>query len=827
MYERLFILILTTAANLLLGLTVWLRNTSQRVNQYFALFSLSVASWTLSNGLVATYADTPWGVVWARTAFASASFIPLAFFLFVSVFPVAQPKPSPLATRTYSLAGLIAALASLTPWVAAKTSSVGGVLQMTYGPFHPLFGIYMLSTLGYSLFTLYRKLSSLSGIERLQVRYVFLAVSLPLLGGTITNLLIPLVVRSSKFSQYGPLFSIPMIAVIAHAIIRYRLMNTRLVIRRGFAYILAISAAAGVFTFLLYLASGVLVSRPQELPLSVEVTIVLLIAIAFQPLLRNVQAWLDRYLFRERYDYQRTVREISRTMASILDLQPLLTYACEAITKTVQPEHVTVYTFDAPNSAYRRLITHAPIGAFGPPPDETIRSTSALISHLSREQRLLIAHEIRRIRGSHGESLITELQPLRGDLVLPLVQNAELAGFFVIGRKLSGDPYFAEDIDLLTTLLGQATIALKNAQLYSEVVLVNEYVENILTTIESGVIAVDATGEVTLFNAAAERLTGLSPSAVKYGPLEKLPQTVAELLEGTLADNRPRTQVETTISTASGVAASVICSTSPLRHRNGAMRGAVAIFSDLTRLKTLEDEKRQAERLASIGALASGIAHEIKNPLVAIKTFAELLPERFAEDDFRNDFSKVVITEIERIDDLVARLRGFATPSTQSLVPIDICVPIEETIALMRGQLEQSHITITLDAPPQLPLIAGDLSQLKQLFLNIFLNALEAMKPGGEIFVRVFCRGSLTNPSIHVDVVDTGTGIPDPLLGQIFDPFVTTKTRGSGLGLSICRGIADAHRATIRAQNNKRSQGATISLDFPVLAQDPVPVRPA
>lgn len=821
MYERLLILVLTTAANVLLALIVWLKNASQRVNQYFALFSISVASWTLSNGLVATYPDTAWGIVWARTAFVSASLIPVTFFLFVSVFPVAQPRPPAFATRLYLLAGLSAALASSTPLVAARTSSTNGVLQMAYGPLHPLFGIYMLSALSYSLFILYKKLSSLSGIERLQVSYVFLAVSLPLFGGTVTNLLIPLVLRSSKFSQYGPLFSIPMIAVIAHAIIRYRLMNTRLVIRRGFAYLLTISTAVSIFMFLLYLASGVLVSRPQDLPLALEVGIVLLIAVAFQPLLRNVQAWLDRYLFRERYDYHKTVREISRTMASILDLQPLLTYACEAITKTVRPEHVTVYTSDSANSEYKRLVTHAPLGVLGPRPPEVVPSNSGLTLYLTQAQRLLLADEVRRIRGGHGEYLIREIQDLKGDLILPVVQNAELSGFFVIGRKLSGDPYFAEDIDLLTTLLSQATIALKNAQLYSEVVLVNEYVENILTTIESGVVAVDANGQVTLFNAAAERLTGLNSSIVRSGSLMELPSAIADLLEGTLADSRPRTQIETAIQGASSLGTSVICSTSVLRNRNGSLHGAVATFSDLTKLKTLEDEKRQAERLASIGALASGIAHEIKNPLVAIKTFAELLPERFAEDDFRNDFSKVVITEIERIDDLVARLRGFATPSTLSLVPLDIRVPIEDTLALMRGQLKQSQIAITLDMPAQLPLIAGDLSQLKQLFLNLLLNALDAMRPGGEIIVRASSRRGVPTPTVHVEVIDTGSGIPDPLLARIFDPFVTTKRSGSGLGLSICRGIADAHRATIRAQNNRRTRGATVSLIFPVLVETP------
>src|SRR5262249_41996659 len=146
----------------------------------------------------------------------------------------------------------------------------------------------------------------------------------------------------------------------------------------------------------------------------------------------------------------------------------------------------------------------------------------------------------------------------------------------------------------------------------------------------------------------------------------------------------------------------VMCSTSLLRDANGATLGAVAVNSDLTGIKRLEEEKRQVERLASIGALASGIAHEIKNPLVAIRTFAELLPERFSDDDFRNNFSQIALKEIERIDDLVGRLRGLAN-ARQSHTALDIRGPLMETLALLQAQLEQSRISVALDLEADLP----------------------------------------------------------------------------------------------------------------------------
>jgi PAS domain S-box-containing protein len=820
---RLTILFLTTCANFALGIAVWRKDPSQRVNQRFALLSASVAVWVLSNALVGTYSSTPQGVLWARAAFVSAAVIPIAFFVFVSAFPTPRPAPSPTLSRIFLISGAVVAILSATPLIARTTSSSNGVLHVAYGPLHPLFGVYFVSALAFSLAFLYRKLTVLTGVERLQVRYVFLAISLPILGGTVTNLLIPLAFASSQFSQIGPLFSILMISLIAHAIIRYRLMNIRLAMRRGFVYLLVISTVCVFFVLILWLGSRFLSARAQ-LPIWIELLLVVSIAVLFHPLKDRIQRWTDRYFFREPYDYQRVVRDISRDMATILDLQSLLKYCCNAITKTVQAEYVAAYAKDTAGTLYTRLILHhAVAGAPGP---SVIESHSPLPVRLSKTRQPLFVDELTRAGvSSEPVDLRDELRRLRAEVVLPIHDDETLTGFFLIGSKLSADPYFSEDIDLLRTLTSQATIAIKNAQLYSQVVHANDYVENILNTIDSAVVAVDHNGAVTRFNSAAERLTGLPSTHVKGRSSGDLPRSISRLLHATSVNSQPRTQVETTVSDeVHHRVVPVICSTFPLVDRGGSVLGAVAVISDLTGIKRLEEEKRQVERLASIGALASGIAHEIKNPLVAIKTFAELLPERFSEDDFRNDFSKVVIREIERIDDLVARLRGLAMPPEHSLVPLDLRAPLEETLALLRGQLEQRQISLRLDFDHTLPLIAGSFAQLKQLFLNLLVNAVEASQAGAELSISLQRGATSVDVGVLVEVSDSGAGIPEDLLSRIFEPFVTTKTQGSGLGLSICRGIADAHRAKISARNNDSGRGATITVEFPSPSQIPAAV---
>jgi PAS domain S-box-containing protein len=407
------------------------------------------------------------------------------------------------------------------------------------------------------------------------------------------------------------------------------------------------------------------------------------------------------------------------------------------------------------------------------------------------------------------------LHSLAGELALPLFDGSAIFGCIVVGAKRSGDPYFAEDIDFLETFTGQASVAITNAKLYHEVVLVNDYLDNILSTMDSGVIAVTAAGTVSLFNSAAERLTGLRLESQRAMSLDHLPPALSSPLRQTLQTKSSRSQFETTIGTPDGAAIPLVCSTATLRDRHGSTHGALVVFSDLSRLKHLEGEKRRAERLASFGALASGVAHEIKNPLVAIRTFAELLPERFTDVDFRDDFSKVVTREIARIDDLVGRLRGIAATPPPQIGAIDIREPIKDTLVLLRARFEQSSITVHLMCDDASPLVAVHEAQLKQLFLNIFLNAVEAMGTAGTLSVRVSRRELQGATWVVVDVSDSGSGIPESFRARIFDPFFTTKPTGSGLGLAICRGITDAHRGTIRATQNPDTSGTTISVELP------------
>jgi PAS domain S-box-containing protein len=808
-------LILLCAANLSLGTLVILHDPSGRTNRLFLLSVLVIVGWTSCISLAFLSGDLRLTVVLGRLAFAFATAMPPALLWLFLAF---RPPDQLAGNRGLAVAAaicLVFVCLSLSPLIVADATSGQARPNFIYGPLHPLLGVYLVGCFSYALYTLSWITNAATGLRKLQLRYLLTGVLLAGLGVSVTNLLIPLIWQTSHYGVFGPYFTLVFVSFSAHAIIRHRLMDIRFFARKGVVYVSALAVASVAFLGVAGLTTSITGQAADNVPLTVAVIIALTVSIFFQPLKDLIQASLNRYLYRATYDYQRTLREASRRLSTILDLQSLLAFLTDVIARTLKSEVVAVYL---PTGSGGQFVAHAVTHQSNVPSVHLsdLSADSSLLTLLRDWQRPLFREIARDDEREAHRKAARELQQLGGEVALPFLENGLLSGVLVVGPRLSGDPYLSDDMDLISTLTGQAAIAMKNAHLYREVVLANERIENILETMDNALVAVTDTGTITLFNSAAERMTGLSVADVKGRSVKTLPPELASPIEATLRDSHLRVQAETTVRHRSGRLTPAIYSTSTMRDRSGAVFGVVAVFSDLTRLRELETEKRRTERLASIGAFAANMAHEIKNPLVAIKTFAELLPERFTEEDFRDQFSKVAIKEIERIDELVGRLRGLVTHQPKQLAPVRISALVEDVLSLLRGQLEQARINATTLYDDPLPTVAGDQAQLRQLLLNVLMNAVEAMPQGGDLTVSLSHRDSSEPNILTIEVRDTGQGIPNELLEKIFDPFVTTKSQGSGLGLSICQGIIEAHRGTIVAANNTPDPGATITLGLPI-----------
>ena len=805
---------------LALALFVLRANTTSAINRWFAAYTIGVAGWALSIGILHSGAAPE---IWSRLAFLSSSFIPVSFLAFTTVFPSRSPWPS---QRTLYLllgvASIFALLSITTPFLVYDAAVTETGFTRKSGILYPFFVTYFLTAWLTAFAVFVSKWRRARGQGRAQLQYLAIGFLTSFGGGITTNLLFPFLLGRTVYTWLGPYFSLPLVIAIGHTIIRHRLLDVRVVIRRSVTYVSAIACAALAFLITAHLFRRIAGYEQDSIPLVDAFLVAIVMAILFQPLKNSIQHSLNRYLYRERYDYQRTIRDASRRLSTMLELDPLLDYLGAIIVDTFRSETVTVFLANSSGKIFTPRFPKPP--EYSPELRSPIPETSALLTHLRSAQRTLVREELARdTQHSNTLAVVRAFDELGAEIAFPLIDDHTIVGVILVGPKRSGDPYYSEDIDLLETLTSQASVAMKNAQLYRQVTLANEYVDNILSTMESGVIAVGASGDISLFNSAAERLTGLQAS--RGSSYQLLPPALASPLRHTLESHMSHSQFETSIHHPGGFSVPLVYSTAVLGHADGPAHGALIVFSDVTRLKDLEREKSRAERLASFGAFASGVAHEIKNPLVAIRTFAELLPERFTDPDFREDFAKVVIREITRIDDLVGRLRGLASTTPRHITPIDICEPIKDTLRLLRAQLEQTRTSVHCDFHDSAPLVAVDEAQLKQLFLNLLLNAIEAMGSGGQIAIQVSRRDRQGSNWIVVEVSDSGPGIPESVRTSIFDPFFTTKARGSGLGLAICRGITDAHRGTIRADNRADRPGTIIVVEFPANTERSVLVK--
>jgi two-component system nitrogen regulation sensor histidine kinase GlnL len=335
-------------------------------------------------------------------------------------------------------------------------------------------------------------------------------------------------------------------------------------------------------------------------------------------------------------------------------------------------------------------------------------------------------------------------------------------------------------------------------------------------TLSSGLVALDPQRRVALFNSAAAAITGLDPAKLLHQPAQALPAGLAEALLNAL-ESQDESQVrEITLTRSPGVDGVVRVSTHVERSPDGRPTRVLGVLNDLTTVRAFEQSMRQIDRLASIGTLSAGMAHEIKNAMVAVKTFVDILIRNHQDAQL----AEVVDREMKRINAIVSQMLRFAGPAKPTLAPIRVHEVLEQSIRVMHHQLEGRKISLHREFRAAPDLVRGDGYQLEQVFLNLFFNALDAMGPNGRLTIAtdIVPTGQselLGTPALRVRVQDSGVGVPPENLGRLFEPFFTTKTNGTGLGLAITRRIIQEHRGLVTV-DSQPGQGATFSVLVPL-----------
>ena len=405
------------------------------------------------------------------------------------------------------------------------------------------------------------------------------------------------------------------------------------------------------------------------------------------------------------------------------------------------------------------------------------------------------------------------LDTFGAEVIVPLYARGRIMGWLFFGHHLTGLRFENRDLEGLMVLAEHVSTVLENALLNEEVTLQKTLAETLLKSMPPGVVATDDAGIIRWFNPTAEEMLGISNDEALHKPVEALGGTLAGLLRETL-DNRGN--LETRRWVDARTQRSLWAETRRLTDQQTQL-GAVAVIHDLTAEQALQEKQDLVDRATFWTDLAASMSHEIRNPLVAIKTFAQLLPERFEDADFRHEFNEIVVKEIDRLDAIISQINSFAHPPELALKPIDVRTPMRKALEIARPLFTRNgDVTVETSLPSGLPTVLGDESALIEAFAHLVTNAAEASsdqdKPRITLSAKPIREGRHAR-GVLVTVRDNGIGIAPELKDKIFSPFCTTKPRGMGLGLPIVKRTVFDHNGRVSVDSGP--QGTVVSVMLP------------
>jgi two-component system NtrC family sensor kinase len=605
-----------------------------------------------------------------------------------------------------------------------------------------------------------------------------------------------------------------------YAIMRYRLMDVDIIFRRGIAYTLATATIVGLYLALIALSADVLHNWISITGHGGWILAIIVTAFLFQPLVNGIQSRLDKFFNRERYDYRSTLLDFARELTSELHVNHLLDRVADHLSEVLGVDRLAVFTATETNgfalTKSRGLEYQSPLDlSFMDPQRPELQKGYLFFDSVKRPFGL-------------SATVQDTIERLDLHYYLPLKVKDRTLGYLGLGKTRGGDFLSSEDVDLLRTVAGTVTIALENARLYESLEYkavqyqtLREFSENVIESINVGVLACDLEQRIEMWNSPMESIYGRKRSEVEGKTLDEIfpPELLAELPHVS-EPHRVVSLYKFRLRSNDGRQLIVNLSLAPLLGKDDQVIGRLLIMNDLTDRVSLENQLVQSEKLSSIGLLAAGVAHEVNTPLAVITSQAQMLMKQIPPEDPRGRTLDKIIKQAFRASEIVNNLLKFSRVSGSEHTELDLNKLIRETLSLVDPMLKASKISMNAQLDSNLPPVYGNSGKLQQVFMNLIMNARDAMPRGGELTLAT----ETENSSVHVEVSDNGVGIPADHLDKIFDPFFTTKStsRGTGLGLAVTYGIMREHAGKIRVESTI-GHGTSFFLEFPT-ARKPVNV---
>jgi two-component system, NtrC family, sensor kinase len=598
-----------------------------------------------------------------------------------------------------------------------------------------------------------------------------------------------------------------------YAIIRYRLMDVDIIFKRGLAYTAATAAIATIYFFFVALIPQIFHAQANG-PVGGIIAIVIA-ALLFQPFREWIQARLDRFFYRDRLDYRRTLIEFGRTLTNEVRLEPMLGSVMDRVSQTLLVDRLAIFVEDVSNSGSLRLARSMGVRLAEP------LDLSFLDPAKPELARGPVFFESPRAARDVSESVRHTLEQLDLNYFVPCRIREHTVAVLGLGKTVDGDYLSSDDVELVETIAGYVAVALDNAQLYTsleqkalEIARLKDFSENIVESLNVGVLAVDLEGIVESWNSRMEQLFGVArQDAVGRQLRSLLPEELAAEIAAR-GDEEQITGIYKQRLHHQGKALTLNVSITPLVSKSAERIGRLLLFDDVTQRERMEEQMSQTEKLTSLGLLAAGVAHEVNTPLAVISNYIQMLAKQMPDADPRQSIIEKIVKQTFRASEIVNNLLNFSRTAAGETVDIDVNRVVEETLSLVSHPLRTSQIQVVKHLGETLPAVRGSANKLQQVFLNLFLNARDAMPGGGLLEIRTGAH----NGSVEIEVVDTGAGIPREHINRIFDPFFTTKAsgRGTGLGLSVSYGIIKEHSGKIDVRSTP-GKGTSFHVEFPAV----------
>lgn len=822
---------------LVLGALVFHANPNRKSNQSFLLLTCAAVGWLGSLYYVFTATDAEAAEHGIRQASAAAVLILLTLNLLRISIREWQKNWRFILRRCRTwmvLSGALIIFCQTDIFLrgAQLSESTGsGVHTPIYGPGVNIYLICFLVGIATLVITTWRDLHRTVGGPRTELGFILIGGIGVLLPSLPLALAMGAFFDPSRLLWLAPFRVVIFNIVVAYGIATRKIMEVGVLLRKATSYVLLTAYVLTLYALVWWLVQTVLKSAFPTQALSVaHVAAAIVIAFAMAPA-RGLSQQLAERLFISTggLDFRATVSKAASILESVTTLGDLLQRFAQTIAAAVKTDRVIILLPE--KGRFKQAYAVLPAEA-NPEIGVSLDDRDPLIEYTRQHHGPVVLDELRRIRTSPElEEVITRMQTLGIALASGAFTREHLTAVMLLGPRTTGRIYGSSAQSALQVLCGQLAVAIENAQLFTEVQNAKIYNETLLEHLTTGVIAAGVDERITVFNQEAGQITEMNSREMLDLSLPNLPNPIRDMFRNTLRSGEPQSgEILLQTGDATVVARA---SSSTFHGQSGQMLGALMVLTDITALKRLELQIRRSDRLASLGTLSAGMAHEIKNPLVSIKTFAQLLPERYQDSDFRDTFSNLIGHEIDRIDSLVNQLLRFARPAKPHLKPMHVHDVLEKSLLLISHRLYQKDIKLTRCWETNVDTIHADADQLEQVFLNFFLNAMEAMKQGGELNVMTRIRtdnewisaitqtngDSDTHEVLQITIRDTGEGIRSEDIPHVFDPFFTTKDYGTGLGLSVVHGIIQEHGGQIEVES-ELAKGTAFHILLPVVRFD-------